>query len=454
MKKLNRRLVSAALVLALLMMQTVAPFAQAWASEESDDMYAGTEDVSISDYPTLQLGDRDKPDSPAYIVMLQNRLIELGFLQDAADGIYGDNTRIAVEQFQKLNGMYQNGIADKATQTRIFSDVSALTTPSPDTFVVYGGDIADAQTMLARLGFLGSAVDGKSGTKTETAITDFKNYILDNDMIPEATPEPTPEPTPTPDPNAMPMVEDVPVVEETPEPTPYVANGEIDDVLMMFVRGDAPFKVYQRTVQLGDKGADVQRVQVRLKYLKYLYAGTDGQFGENTARALKYFQRKHGMIETGIADEATQLLLFSDEAQASEEYVFPYKLVVDISDQAVFVYAWSGEDYSVKDHYMLCSTGMDDSPTPLGTYQAYAQLNGEWYYFEEYECYAKWAYGIIGGILFHSVTFRDMDDRKVNTSNVKKLGKKASHGCVRLAVEDAKWIYDNCPYGTTVVIQE
>lgn len=31
-----------------------------------------------------------------------------------------------------------------------------------------------------------------------------------------------------------------------------------------------------------------------------------------------------------------------------------------------------------------------------------------------------------------------------------KLGTKASLGCIRLKVEDAKWIYDNCIPGTKV----
>ncbi|HAH78565.1 MAG TPA: L,D-transpeptidase, partial [Ruminococcaceae bacterium] len=34
-----------------------------------------------------------------------------------------------------------------------------------------------------------------------------------------------------------------------------------------------------------------------------------------------------------------------------------------------------------------------------------------------------------------------------------KLGEPASHGCIRLPVEDAKWIYDNIPEGTKVVIE-
>ena len=39
------------------------------------------------------------------------------------------------------------------------------------------------------------------------------------------------------------------------------------------------------------------------------------------------------------------------------------------------------------------------------------------------------------------------------TSEAKKLGKKASsHGCVRLSVADAKWLYNNVTTGTKVVI--
>ena len=30
------------------------------------------------------------------------------------------------------------------------------------------------------------------------------------------------------------------------------------------------------------------------------------------------------------------------------------------------------------------------------------------------------------------------------------LGKRVSHGCVRMAIENARFIHDNIPYGTTV----
>jgi lipoprotein-anchoring transpeptidase ErfK/SrfK len=37
-------------------------------------------------------------------------------------------------------------------------------------------------------------------------------------------------------------------------------------------------------------------------------------------------------------------------------------------------------------------------------------------------------------------------------SEAQKLGSKASHGCIRLALPDAKWIYQNIRVGSRVVI--
>ena len=143
--------------------------------------------------------------------------------------------------------------------------------------------------------------------------------------------------------------------------------------------------------------------------------------------------------------------LFSAAALPSEEYVFPYKIIVDIGDQRVYVGKWNGSSYKDLVKKFKCSTGKDHTPTPTGTYQAGGRAGGEWYYFKDFNCYAKWATRIVGGILFHSVTY---NSHKRPSGSVSGLGRKASHGCIRLSVENAKWIYDNCPRGTTVVIQK
>lgn len=130
-----------------------------------------------------------------------------------------------------------------------------------------------------------------------------------------------------------------------------------------------------------------------------------------------------------------------------------YWIGVDITNQITTVYRTS--DDSVVRH-MLCSTGLNDTPTPTGTFympkKAYAAERTEWYYFKEFDCYAKYATRIKGGILFHSVIYSSKSDSSLRTSSVRNLGKKASHGCIRLTVDNAKWIAKNCPAGTKVKI--
>ena len=64
--------------------------------------------------------------------------------------------------------------------------------------------------------------------------------------------------------------------------------------------------------------------------------------------------------------------------------------------------------------------------------------------------YGQYACRITGPILFHSVPYQQKDKSTLEWWEYDKLGTKASLGCIRLKVEDAKWIYDNCISGTKV----
>jgi lipoprotein-anchoring transpeptidase ErfK/SrfK len=103
---------------------------------------------------------------------------------------------------------------------------------------------------------------------------------------------------------------------------------------------------------------------------------------------------------------------------------------------------------------MICSTGLDTSPdtsTPEGTFFIQQERGTSFYNASEKEGAKYWvSWKNHGEFLFHSVA---MDKNgNVIPSEAKKLGHKASHGCVRLAVPDAKWIYENIRYKTKVVI--
>ena len=423
-------MVSVVLVLAL----SCAAFAVS--AEEDMDVIL---DEALS-YQTLRRGDRDGDDSTA-VLMLQNRLIELGYLHDNADGVYGGNTESAVSNLQRNNSLPETGEASPDFQELIYSDAELVTFADSDDpeSVAYR-----VQRQLGIWGFYDGTIESWAGNPKTMAIDEFWEYLIEHDRL-------HPAPTSQPEATASTGYDDAAVVVDIPLKHD---SGTVTSEMTAYINGEREFHVYRNTVSSGDQGQEVNRVQRRLNDLKYL-AVVDGEYGENTERAMLYFQQRNNLPQTAVADEETQRVLFSEDAVASDEYVNPYKLVVDISDQRVYIYQWNGSNYDTLVKEMICSTGIlkKSTATPLGTYQAWGPTGtGEWYWFTKYKCYAKWATRIVGGILFHSVTY---SSRKVlNKTSVKKLGTPASHGCVRLEVENAKWIYENCPAGTTVVIQE
>ncbi len=131
------------------------------------------------------------------------------------------------------------------------------------------------------------------------------------------------------------------------------------------------------------------------------------------------------------------------------EPVMPYYLRVNLTQNIVTVYARdeSGE-YTVPIKSMACSVGTDGK-TPTGTYTtsdkySWRLLSGN--------VYGQYCTRITGHILFHSVPYFTKDKGNLEFDKYNKLGQAASLGCVRLSVIDAKWIYDNCPKGSTVTL--
>lgn len=438
-----RRILSLVLILCMLCVEIPTVFAEAVA--ESSSFESGFHEEEVADdqafvYKELVRGDRDADESVA-ILTLQNKLIELGYLRDAADGVYGGNTEKAVASFQGAHGLEATGVATPATQDMLFNGTDLIhffESNDPDS-VTYR-----TKEKLELWGFTDNVPNGKVNQTTGDGVAAFRRYLRTHylEMHPTPEPEATPEPTPSSGFGDAAIALDTPIGDET----------DITQDVLDFVDGKYEFQIYNTTLSNGDEGEEVLRVQRRLYKLKYL-AIADGSFGANTERALLYFQKKNGLSQSAVADEATQRLLFSDAAVPSEEFVNAYKFVIDVSEQRVHVYQWNGSDYSTKVGKMICSTGTKANPTPLGTFQAAGPTGtGEWYWFSTYECYAKWATRIVGGILFHSIPYSKK--KRINSYAERKLGRRASHGCIRLKVEHAEWIYENCTPGTTVVVQE
>ena len=137
-----------------------------------------------------------------------------------------------------------------------------------------------------------------------------------------------------------------------------------------------------------------------------------------------------------------------------------YYILLDLTNQIVTVYEKDDDGaYTRIVRRMVCTSGRtqidpdipDDqgTPTPRGIWKIggrerfgkFASFAGE---------FARYWTQIVGGVYFHSAMYgkRDVDSFKSSAYN--GLGSNKSHGCVRLYVEDAKWLYYYACPGTVV----
>ena len=68
--------------------------------------------------------------------------------------------------------------------------------------------------------------------------------------------------------------------------------------------------------------------------------------------------------------------------------------------------------------------------------------------------YGQYCMPITGPYWFHSVPYYSMNADDLEYEEFNKLGQNVSLGCVRLMVQDVKWIFDNCDVGTPVEIYD
>ncbi len=129
----------------------------------------------------------------------------------------------------------------------------------------------------------------------------------------------------------------------------------------------------------------------------------------------------------------------------------PYLIAVDRTNNCITVYAKDNSGkFTVPDRAFVCSVGTDGL-TPVGVFNTPAK-----YRWKELRgnVHGQYSTRIVGKVLFHSVPYSKQDNSTLLYRSYNKLGSAASHGCVRLTTADAKWIYDCCPLGTTVMIYD
>lgn len=119
-------------------------------------------------------------------------------------------------------------------------------------------------------------------------------------------------------------------------------------------------------------------------------------------------------------------------------------ILADTTNNKVAVFSGSRGSWTIQ-KFWGCTSGAFSTPTKTGEFT----VGSKGYSFGEehgYSCY-YWTQ-FYGAYLFHSVKYY------ANTRNIVdgRLGVNASAGCLRLQIDNAKWIYDNIPRGTKVIV--
>ena len=131
-----------------------------------------------------------------------------------------------------------------------------------------------------------------------------------------------------------------------------------------------------------------------------------------------------------------------------------YRIHVNRTCNTVTVYAKDGNNgYIIPVCAFACSVGLPQTPTYTGTYSLGAKYRWKMLMGPSWGQYASAVSGQ-SGVYFHSVAGSNTTSYNISAVEYNKLGSAASHGCIRLNVRDAKWIYDNVPSGSTIYIYD
>lgn len=131
----------------------------------------------------------------------------------------------------------------------------------------------------------------------------------------------------------------------------------------------------------------------------------------------------------------------------------PYYIEVDKTNQVIRVYERGDGTYTHLIRRMVCSTGRIDSKLPDKLYEmSGARL--KWCRAADGHLYMQYATRIYSSYMFHGVPTDGVGGSRVKADYYRKLGERASGGCIRMLCADAKWIFDNVPNGSFVLVMK
>lgn len=147
----------------------------------------------------------------------------------------------------------------------------------------------------------------------------------------------------------------------------------------------------------------------------------------------------HGRV---VEEAAYTMAAKANDYSSNTEWM----MMIDSAANRVGVFRGEQGDWEFV-HYWLCTTGDDSDPETVTVKGEFEITDNRGYWFSDYDYTCYYYSGFYGPYLFHSTLYQRGTFEDLNAS----LGGNASHGCVRLSLANAKWVFYNIPIGTKVL---
>ena len=230
------------------------------------------------------------------VIMLQDRLKELGYYSGKSDGVCGSSTVSAIKAFQKKMGLSQTGKADATLQSILYSSAAlsakATATPKATAAPVPGGypyttcvtasvNLRKGKsTSTTRLATVPNGAEvsvlASEGDYLKITYKSYTGYVLAQYV-------------------------DVPVE--------YLPGKVLPD--------DLQASLTYTPVYEDSTGREARVLQAALKELGFYTGKVDGVFGSASVTALKAFQSKNGLRADGVASSAVLQFLYEGKVKNS-----------------------------------------------------------------------------------------------------------------------------------------
>ncbi len=249
---------------------------------------------AVSRYEVLQIGDKDS-ETEKWVVELQQKLNEMGYLKCNPTGYFGTDTQNAVVQFQTEKGLLVDGKAGPETRKTLLGNAyqaigsEGRTTGQPDS----SASAAPSSPTPADGTALNPGDKGEAISALQQRLKDLEyyEYASITGFYGPVTTE---------------------AVKKFQRTNNLPADGVMSAQCLALLNSENA-KFY--TMYPGDSGDDIKAMQDRLKELGYFDATSTGYFGSMTASAVKGFQDANGLTVDGVVGKNTRKNLYSGDAK-------------------------------------------------------------------------------------------------------------------------------------------